>query len=723
MRSFLLFALLVALTPLAGLLAADDPPPKQPPVNTWVKRSPLKGGPPSPGLAYEAAFAYDPVARRVIRWAGHNQSGGGEQNAETWTLDPATMKWELKQPNRSPPGACCAQQDVFDVAGGRFLRFPAFSGQHGWHWFRENYLTNSPVWSYDLAANIWRDLRPAPAPHPAPLRGAAWDSHHQVAVVFGGEGSRDGTLAYDPYTNTWTRLRPPSEPAPRSGGNLAYDAARRLHILFGTQFGEDKHTWGYDLARNVWRDLKPAVQPPTDRNDPVLAYDATSRRVIAVVRVVDKSAGKEVRAGHLETWAYDAGANTWTALKPAREPDSWGNRRRILVAMPDRGELLLEAYINPASRVPGVDREQQIWVYRAAAAPADPAPRPPASLTARTVPNRVNLAWGPSPTPGVKSYMVYRGAGDRPWEANFLAVATVPAGTTRWADEKVRAGTTYHYFVRAVDGAGRASDDSPHARAQPRIVEDVVVSVLSAKKVHLRWQPPRGEEPVGYHVERAVVEVFSEDEVLRLKKDTPPLTEPSVGTLRAIGPFVRLTREPIKSREHTDAGVDLTKPRPVEGAPVFRHRFRSDQLDAKGKPYRFAVFAYRIRAVNALGVESGPSPYVLTIPSAPESLFAREDGVRCQLKWASNPERGLQGYRVYRMESPRINGPGQKVTRLTAEPLAEPRWTDAKATRETKRYWIVAVDALGQEGLPSAPAWHYRQFRKYYEPFVGPWHQ
>jgi hypothetical protein len=63
------------------------------------------------------------------------------------------------------------------------------------------------------------------------------------------------------------------------------------------------------------------------------------------------------------------------------------------------------------------------------------------------------------------------------------------------------------------------------------------------------------------------------------------------------------------------------------------------------------------------------------------------------------------------------------VTRLTAEPVAGLTYTDAEATRETKRYWVVAVDALGQEGFPSAPAWHYRQFRRYYEPFVGAWHQ
>ncbi|MBM3983421.1 MAG: hypothetical protein FJ304_24765 [Planctomycetes bacterium] len=155
----------VALASLVSLVAlrapAADPPAiaDQAP-NTWVKRSPLEGGPASPGLGYEGAFAWDSKHKRVIRFAGHNQGGGGEQNAETWTFDPVTAKWELKEPNTSPPGACCNQQNVFDADQSRFLRFPAFSGSHGWHWFRENYLSNSSIWSYDLATNTWRDRRP-----------------------------------------------------------------------------------------------------------------------------------------------------------------------------------------------------------------------------------------------------------------------------------------------------------------------------------------------------------------------------------------------------------------------------------------------------------------------------------------------------------------------------------------------------------------------------------
>ncbi len=445
-------ALLVAFA-VSWSLAAD--PLAQEP-NSWVKRSPLKGGPPSPSLGYEGSMGYDPVHKVVIRWAGHNQGGGGEQNGETWTFDPVTAKWTLKEPNTSPPGACCNNQNVFDPVQNRFVRFPAFSGSHGWHWFRENYLSNSSVWNYDLATNTWRDMRPVPAPRVSPLRCASWDSDQQVIVVFGGEGNQEGTLVYDPYTNTWTRKNPKVQPAFRSGGSMAYDAERKLHILFGAQFTDDPHTWAYDLAKNEWRDMKPDRMPPTDRCDAVLAYDPANKVVIAVVQVVDKSDGKEVAAAHHETWAYDAGKNTWKKMNPPREPDGWGNRRRIMVAIPDQNLILMEMYVNPTLRVSGVEREQQIWTYRY----ADARPEPKASIKPRT---------------------------------------------------------------------------------QPRIVEDVTVSVLSAKEAKLSWKAPVGDV-AGYHVERAVVEVFSEDQLKRLKTDTPPLAEPSVGSVRAIGKFVRLTK-------------------------------------------------------------------------------------------------------------------------------------------------------------------------------------
>jgi len=603
------------------------PPPH--PTNAWVKRSPLPEAPVSPRLGYEGACVWDSRHHVLIRYGGHNQGGGGEQGAEVWTFDVATARWTLHEPNTSPPGVCCNAQNVFDPVRGRYLRFPYFSGSHGWQWWRELYLNDSSVWSYDLASNVWRNLRPLPAPRLAGLRCAAWDSHEEVAVVFGGEGSQEGTLIYDPHANTWRWPRPHPQPAFRSGGQMAYDAARRVHVLFGAQFTDDPHTWLYDVRRNVWIDARPPSLPPTKENDAVLTYDSVNRIVLALVKITE---GKDEAARHrVETWAYDTGANRWTKLNPAREPDSAGNRTRQLVFAPELNLAILE---NCTSQ----PREQQIWTYRYA------------------------------------------------------------EGTAQAADAPLQ----------------------PKPQSQPRIVEDVVVSVLSPRRVELRWSAPDDPTVAGYHVERAVVEVLTEDQLTRLKRNTPPLPEPSVGALRRIGPFERLTSAPLKDTRFVDTTVDLSRPQAVNGTPVYDRPLHPEQLDPKGTPYRFAVFAYRIRAVNRAGTESGPSPACFTIPSSPQWVFSREVGTTCELKWAPNPEQGLRGYRVYRMDGRWDKDP---ISRLTPEPIAAPSYADTTAGKSTRRYYIVAVDALGQEGFPSAPVWFQREWRQYYKPFVGEWHQ
>src|SRR5688500_17205873 len=162
-------------------LSQLDPPSQ--PVKTWVKRTPLPAAPVSPRLGYEGACVWDSKHRVVIRYGGHNQGGGGEQGSEIWTCEPLAWKWTLKEPNTSPPGVCCNAQNVFDPVGVRYIRFPSFSGSHGWQWWREIYLNDASVWTYDLTSNTWRNLRPLPAPHVAPLRCASWDDDAQVAVV------------------------------------------------------------------------------------------------------------------------------------------------------------------------------------------------------------------------------------------------------------------------------------------------------------------------------------------------------------------------------------------------------------------------------------------------------------------------------------------------------------------------------------------------------------
>jgi hypothetical protein len=61
--------------------------------------------------------------------------------------------------------------------------------------------------------------------------------------------------------------------------------------------------------------------------------------------------------------------------------------------------------------------------------------------------------------------------------------------------------------------------------------------------------------------------------------------------------------------------------------------------------------------------------------------------------------------------------------RLTPDPIAETKYADTTAGNNSRRYYVVAVDALGQEGFPSSPVWFQREWRAYYKPFLGEWQQ
>lgn len=629
-------AIICLVCGFASLAFAQKPAAKvdidQLPRNTWVKLSPLTNTPPSPRLGYEGACVWDTKHEVMIRYGGHNQGGGGEQGSEIWTFDPRSAVWQLKEPNTSPPGICCGQQNIFDPLSGRYIRFPAFSASHGWQWMREVYLNDSSVWSYDLAANTWRNMRPLPAARPRPLRCASWDSELQQIVMFGGEGSSEGTWTYDPWVNEWTHKSPKLQPEHRSGGNLAYDAKNRVHVLFGSQFNDDQHTWTYDLHTDSWKDMQPPEMPHTDKNDAVLTYDAAAERVLAIVKI---TTGKEDNETHrLETWSYDVAANRWTKLNPEREPDPTSNRARQLMFAPQLGVALLE---NRPSNSKG-PAEQQVWAFR----------------TAERTPD-----WKPEHS----------------------------------------------------------------VNKRPRAIDDVVVSVIGERHVEIDWQPGLAREdegPLKYVVERAAVVLVSEDQLKRLKAQTPPLESPSAGAIHWIGPFEQLTSTPIAEQHFVDKNIDLSTPTEIGENGTYERKFHDEEYDAQGRTYRRGVFAYRVRAVSNSGVEGGPSPAVLTIPSPPQHVFSKEDGATCHLKWRPNPERGLAGYRVYRMDG-RWNK--DAIVRLTDQPIKELMLSDPEAGKNSRRYYVVAVDALGQEGFPSSPVWFEREWKPFYKPFTAEWHQ
>ena len=708
--------ILILLTFVSVAIAQEQSPLTNLPANTWVKLTPLKDTPPSPRLGYEGACVWDSVRQRVIRYGGHNQGGGGEQNSEMWSFDPRTAKWQLHEPNLQPPGICCGQQNVFDPIRGQYIRFPAFSASHGWQWLREVYLNNTSIWTYDPPSNHWRMIRPFPTAHPSPLRCASWDRENQVVVMFGGEGNSEGTQVYDPHTNEWFAMKPKVQPEFRSGGSLAYDEAHRQHVLFGSQFNDDKHTWMYDLRTNTWQDMQPPEMPPTNKNDAVLTYDSAAEKVIAIIK---ETSGEDEKAKHvLFTWSYDLATNRWKKLDPAREPDPTGSRARQLMFAPELGVSLLE---NRPSNSSGV-AEQQIWAFRSAGERKQTFPTKFSDINVVTKKNAAQISWKIVGDEKPASLTLFRAQGERPWKLTWSEMAQLKPDDRTYVDDSVKPGERYFYYLTALRTNSLVLAASPHVRTQPAADADLTVSVRSPREVRLAWSLPDAEREdiAGYHVERAVVEVYSDDQLKRLKSQTPPLESPSVGMIRRVGSFERLTKEPVAKAEFVDSQVDLNTPATIEGEPLDQRKASNDDLDADGRQYRFGVYAYRVRAVNALGVEGGASSAVLTIPAAPQFVFAKEDGMKCHLKWQPNAEEKLQGYRVYRMDGRYAK---DAIPQLTHKPIKELAFTDEEAGKATRRYHVVAVDAIGQEGFPSSPVWFEREWKEFYKPFAGEWHQ
>jgi fibronectin type 3 domain-containing protein len=687
------FAVLLA----AVAAAAEEPHP----LMTWVKRHPQEKttGKPSPKMGYETTYGYDPLRKLLIRHSGHNQGGGGEQNSEVWTYDLDADVWALKEPNDAPPGVCCGQQNVFDDALRRFIRFPSFSGSHGWQSPREIYLKDSSVWTYDLDTNAWRVMRPCPEVWPSPLRGAAYDPELRVTVLHGGETSGHGTVVYDLYTNTWHAMKPAGGPdANISQPGFTYDAVHRLFVLFGSQFQSDPRTWAYDLYKNKWRALNVKEHPPADKSCPVLAADTRNGIVLCSVQ----------GANGLETWALDVAKPAWRRLKLAREPDPSGGRNRVLIYLPDRNLFVLENRTKD---------EQQVWTFRYADAP--PAAPQATDLHVTTGPDSATLTWKAPQAAGVR-YTIYLWERDTPWATGLGPIALVKKDTT-FQHRGIKRGTTDFYQVRTVDDQGKEVAASPLVSTQPPVVIDLLVSVPNARRAELEWKKPPAEDIVGYYVERADVSVYSVLQVKRIRDRYRQTSDLAVGRIKAVGPFRRLTERPVEAPQFVDEAVDLASGQKEPAEPIMAFRIPRDQVNADAKPYRYATYAYRVIAVNRLGVESGPSPLVFTYPSAVQHVFSKEEAAgKTRLRWQPSREKSIPGYHVYRQDGRWDTDP---IVRLTANPIAATEFLDENAGEPTRRYEVVAVDALGQEGEPSQPVWSRREWARYYGPYVGPWHQ
>jgi len=169
-------------------------------------------------------------------------------------------------------------------------------------WFLGNYSYASLP-----EANEWTNLNPATHPPVTANHAMAYNSLHDVMVLFGGymgeewPYSMNETWVYDYSANTWTNMDPTTAPFDSGDHAMVYDSDNDLVVCY-----TEGMTWVYNYSANTWTNMNPATSPRTSYG-PVMVYDSTDHVVILLDNQGD-------------TWVYEYLTNTWTNMNPTTSP-------------------------------------------------------------------------------------------------------------------------------------------------------------------------------------------------------------------------------------------------------------------------------------------------------------------------------------------------------------------------------------------------------------------
>lgn len=583
--------------------------------------------------------------------------------------------------------------------------------------------SNNQLHVYDPYTNELTRLDPTGSkPLARDNAGLSYDESRRKILMFGSQYDKDEkTHIYDLATNAWT----------------SHDLSPRPHST-----PADYNTDRYASVPNI-------------------AYDPIHDKHLAVTYRGKTAAEGVMENGSLKTWSFDMGKMQWSELAPA---DPYGTgcvqvRGRNLAFSPRDNAFLLETmYLDECSTS---KKTNDLWVYRYSDSGSYVA-RPEAPV-ATTTDKTVALSW--KAVAGATQYNVYRATGKIP-NLNFSKIGSTAA--VSYTDSNVTPGVVYYYRYAAVLG-GVERKQSLFGRNQPRVMRAPIVSARSDYKVDVSWTPHQDSDVVGYNLYRGLVTVhtnttigetldfsqgtsrFVNGEVIRqgavsatvsyvvlksgswgsnatgyfaLIKRTggnfiagavtgaisgvavatgaqkkvvndsrlaetvfDGYTRNVVNMVRNITGLTKINTNLITGTAYTDSGINLSVAGP------------------ESADYPFAVYAYVIKAVNRFGVESGSSPYRITIPSAPTHVLMNT--ATKTLQWDAPPEKSVQGYYVYQYAGT------APVKRLTNSLVASPYVLPAATYNKNDRFWVVPVDLLGQEGTPSADIYygdHYAGF-------------
>jgi HEAT repeat protein len=629
------------------------------PANSWVLRRSARTYDDLrlPNLSYESALCFDDATRRVVQWGSHGRRYDSPQTGLTWLYDTGANEWIRPLPRQEPPGTCMTRGLANDAARGLVFSPKSATGMggHGWLMYLRKFASFSSPWAFDTRSREWFPVRPPAGPGSCGQATTCFDRQNDVMIVV-----HRGIQVYDPHTNTWTSMDPPG-PAPEVGGvrPTAYDpVTARLIVVAGTDARGRGRTWAYDLRENRWEELKPS-NPPPDLGSSPMVYDRANGVMLAF----------RPEPGRVAVYAYYPRENRWEPLPVAHPCPSY----KLFDATYDPVHNVTVVCGGEQASCSGAITARETWTYRyrPATLRAWPAVAPPSNLRIDlSEAGAVSLAWDPPPG-DLRGYQVYRGAGEHPWTAVVEQMVELPPDATSFTEPESLDNQPRYYHVRAVGADGKESAPSNLVRIRPAPVREVSAARRADGGAALSWSPSPGPAVMGYNVYRAPVEPLD----LWAEHFDP-------GT-RA-GVFVKVNESAVEETSFLD-NPD-TEVRPGD--------------EAHWAP----LFAYVVRAVNALGIESGPSPATLSIPGPPGPVLVlpQEDGRRLVISGASE-SKPLAGYHLYRLDCYR----GDLVFRFrgAAQPGAVFVDDENWPTGHRRAYYVVPEDELGQLGVSSSPGW------------------
>jgi N-acetylneuraminic acid mutarotase len=278
--------------------------------NVWTYREPANSPP-----GGEGPMAYDSQSDRIILFVGRiGDPPFKDIPSETWAYDYNTNTWTNMKPEITPP-LSLAPRMVYDSESDRMI---LFGGNDALRYPDLYYLNQT--WAYDFDSNTWEKMEPELSPLGRNGFAMAYDEESDRAIIFGGDTefkdpiptSHDvtaDTWAYDYNTDTWEAMKPAEAPLPRSFDRSIYRGVSDQIILFGgvnelaqTSFGD---TWAYNYNTDTWTELKPAASPPS-YGWYGMAYSTKADKIIMF------GGGPAREDQTLDLWIYDPKANTWT---------------------------------------------------------------------------------------------------------------------------------------------------------------------------------------------------------------------------------------------------------------------------------------------------------------------------------------------------------------------------------------------------------------------------